>query len=245
MTSRVVGAEERLRQRAREQRRARRRTWLRRGGWVLAAIAPFVLAAWVLLGSGWLVVDRVQVTGESRVSEAEVLAAVSVRLGTPLARVDTGAVEERVRSLGPVADVEVSRGWPGTLKVAVVEREPFVAVKQGASWALYDATGTQLGTATALPARLAELRVAHPGPDDPTTTAALKVLAGLPTGLRARVGVLRAGTAENVVLELRDGRRVVWGGADESRAKVAALLPLLRLPGRVYDVSSPAVVTRR
>lgn len=245
MSRAVLPAGPRLQERARAARRARRHALLRRSGWVLAAVAPFALAAWVLLGSSWLVVDKVVVTGASRLTSSEVLAAAEVRLGTPLARVDTGDVASRVRALGPVASVSVSRAWPGTLRVVVTEREPVAAVGSGKTWTLYDGTGTQLGTATALPAALVRLEVARPGPDDPSTRAALTVLQSLPKALRATVAVVRAPSAEQVGLVLRDGRRVVWGGASDASAKSTALLALLKLKGQVYDVSSPTVVTRR
>jgi cell division protein FtsQ len=245
VTRAVLPVGPRLEERARAERLARRRVLLRRGGWVLASVVPFALVAWVLLGSSWLVVDKVVVTGEARVTSAQVLAAAHVRLGTPLARVDTAAVAARVRALGPVASVRVSRSWPDTLRVTVVEREPVVAVGHGTTWTLYDGTGTQLGTATAVPPGLVQLQVAHPGPGDPATRAALTVLQDLPKGLRAVVGIVRAPSPEQVALVLRDGRGVVWGGTSDARAKATALVALLRLPGREYDVSSPTVVTRR
>lgn len=245
MSREVLAAGPRLQERARAARRARRRALLRRAGWVLAAVAPFALAAWVLLGSSWLVVDRVVVAGESRLTASEVLAAARVRVGTPLARVDTGDVASRVRALGPVASVSVSRSWPGTLRVVVTEREPVAAVGVGKAWTLYDGTGTQLGTANAVPPTLVRLEVTHPGPGDPSTRAALSVLQSLPKALRLKVAVVRAPSAEQVGLVLRDGRRVVWGGTSDTSAKATALLALLKMPGRVYDVSSPTVVTRR
>jgi cell division protein FtsQ len=212
---------------------------------VVVGVAPFALAAWVLLGSSWLVVDEVEVVGESRLTAAQVLAAADVELGTPLARVDTGAVGERVRALGPVASVSVTRDWPGTIRVTVVEREPVVAVGKGRAWTLFDGTGTRLGSASAVPAGLARLEVAHPGPSDPPTRAALQVLQSLPTPLRGLVVVVRAPSVEQVGLVLRDGRRVIWGGPSDAAAKASALTALLRMKGHVYDVSSPTVVTRR
>ncbi len=245
MTPRVVPAGPRLKERARAQRRARRLVLLRRGAWACAAVAPFALLAWVLLGSSWLVVEKVVVSGESRLTAEQVLRAASVRTGTPMARVDTGEVASRIGALGPVASVSVSRAWPRTLKVVVTEREPVAAVGSGRSWTLYDATGTKLGTATSVPAGLVRLVVAHPGPSDAATRAALSVLEGLPKSLRTQVAVVRAGSPEEVGLVLRDGRQVVWGGTSDGAAKATALVALLRLKGRVFDVSSPTVVTRR
>jgi cell division protein FtsQ len=241
----VLSAQQRLAERAREQRQERRRRFLRRLGWAAAGVAPFVLVGWLLLASPWLVVHRVVVKGESRLTAAQVLAAVDVRVGTPLARVDTTAVAARVRRLGPVAAVSVSRGWPDTLEVSVVERQPVVAVLTGTTWALYDGGGVRLGTAGALPAGVPRLLVATPGPEDPSTRAALTVLQGLPRPLRALVASVRAASPEQVTLALTDRRVVVWGGTSDATAKAAALGPLLKLPGHVYDVSSPTVVTRR
>jgi cell division protein FtsQ len=244
MSSRVLPAEPRLKQRAQAERRARREVLRRRACWVLAAVTPFALAAWVLLGSSWLVVDKVVVAGESRLTSAQVLAAADVRLGTPLARVDIGAVAARVRRLGPVASVSVTRSWPGTLRVTVVEREPVVAVGRGRSWTLLDGTGEKLGTATGVPAGLATLDVVGAGPADPRTQAALDVLQGLPPALRRLVVVVRAPSVEQVGFVLRDGRSVLWGSASDGASKAAALTALLRMPGRAFDVSSPTIVTR-
>jgi cell division protein FtsQ len=243
--TRVLSAEQRLAERAREQRQARRRQLLRRLGWGAAGVAPFVLVGWLLLASPWLVVHRVVVKGESRLTQAQVLAAVDVRVGTPLARVDTAAVAARVRRLGPVAAVSVSRGWPDTLEVAVVERQPVVAVLVGTTWELYDGGGVRLGTAAAQPAGVPRLLVTAPGPKDPSTQAALTVLQRLPRALRVLIASVRAASPEQVTLVLTDRRVVVWGGTSDAAAKAAALVPLLKLPGHVYDVSSPTVVTRR
>lgn len=241
----VLSAQQRLHERAREERRARRHGQLRRTGRVLAAVAPFVLAGWVLLGSPWLVVHKVVVKGESRLTAAQVLAAADVRLGTPLARVDTAGVAARVRQLGPVAGVHVTRSWPDTLTVSVVEREPVVAARQGTTWALYDGAGVRLGAAVAPPPGLVRLAVRAPGPRDASTRAALTVLEALPRQLRVLVATVQALTPEQVTLVLADRRVVVWGGTGDPKAKATALIALLKMPGHVFDVSSPTVVTRR
>lgn len=241
----VVSAEPRLAQRARDERRAHRRAVLRRTGWALAVLAPFVAVGWLLLASPWFVLDEVVVTGEERLSAAQVLEAADVELGQPLAKVDTDGVARRVRALGPVLSVDVRRGWPGTLEVRVVEREPVAAVGAAPSLTLLDATGARLGTVTVLPPGVVRLGVRHAGPDDPSTRAALTVLNDLPAAVRSRLVAVRAASPEQVTLLLRDGRTVVWGGVDKAEEKAAVVVPLLRMKGTVYDVSTPSVVTRR
>ena len=111
----VVPAAPRLAARASAERAARRVRWAKRAGLALLAGLPVLAVAWVLLGSTWLAVDRVEVTGTARLSADDVRAAIALEPGTPLALVDTGQVADAVRRLPPVASVQVRRSWPGTL----------------------------------------------------------------------------------------------------------------------------------
>jgi cell division protein FtsQ len=242
---RVVSAGPRLAAKAQEDRRNRRRVLLRRAGWAAAVVVPLILLGWVVLSSTLLAVNKVVVTGESRLSAAQIEAAADVLPGTPLARLDTGAIARRVRALGAVGEVTVSRGWPHTVKVAVVERVPFVAVPRAHGVLLLDDDGYPLATVATVPRGVVRLEVADPARTDATTTAALSVLRGLPTPLRGLLGAVRAASPEQVTLLLTGGRQVLWGGASDGTAKAAAALALLRMPGTIFDVSAPGVVTRR
>ena len=239
---RVVPATDHLQARAKASRSARRGRVLRRTGNALAVLLPLLAVAWILLASTWFGVDDVEVVGTSRLQPSEVEAAVGVAAGTPLARVDTGAVEERIAKLAPVAEVAVRRTWPGTLTVDVTERTPAAGVLQGGKVTLVDASGVPFGTEPKLPAGLVRLQVNHPGADDPSTVAALQVHAALPAALKTRVRIVRAASPSAVVLLLSDGRQVVWGRPGQTATKAAAALALLKKPGSVYDVSAGDVV---
>jgi cell division protein FtsQ len=248
MTSRpakVVAATARLKAKAKAERWARRRRALGRAGIALAALAPLALLAWVLLMSPLLAVRHVSVVGTTRLSPEQVRAAADVVRGTPLARVDADAVVRRVEALRAVADVRVTRAWPSTLKLQVIERTPVAGIVGKEGVTLVDADGVPFAGAAALPAGVVRLQVARPGPKDPTTRAALDVLAVLPPTMRARVRIVRAASPSSVTLVLRDGRRVLWGGVDDTALKSAAAEALLKMPGSFYDVSRPGVVTRR
>lgn len=244
-SAKVVLATERLKARAKAERWARRRRSLRGAGIAMAALGPMLLLAWVLLMSPLLAVRTVAVSGTTRLSAQQVRAAADVVRGTPLARIDEQAVVRRVRSLRAVAQVRVSRGWPSTLRLQVVERTPVVGVVTRTGVTLLDTAGVPFAAAPALPPGVVRLQVARPGPKDPTTRAALDVLAVLPQPIRSRVRIVRAASPSSVTLVLRDGRRVLWGGADDTALKAQAAEALLKLPGTVYDVSRPGVVTRR
>lgn len=242
---RVVPAAPHLEARAKAERAARRSRVLRRTGNALLVLLPLAGLAWVLLASTWLGVDRVQVTGTARLSPSQVVTAAAVEPDLPLARVDTGAVEQRVAALAPVADVAVRRTWPGTLTVEVTERTPVAGVLEDGSYTLLDASGVVFAREKTLPDSAVRLQVFEPGPRDPSTLAALEVHAALPAELRERVRIVRATSATSVVLWLRDGRQVVWGRPGQTATKAAAALALLSKPGSVYDVSAGDVVVVR
>ena len=78
--------------------------------------------------------------------------------------------------------------------------------------------------------------------------ATLAVLTGLPEWLRVQVRSVAATSPAGVVLGLVTGRggaerEVRWGDAEQGDRKAAVLGPLLTQPGKVYDVSSPALPT--
>lgn len=238
---RVVSARPRLQAKARAERREKRLRTLRRTAWVAVACLPFVLAAWVLVWSSWLSLRTVTVTGTHRLSVAQVTAAVGIAPGTPLAKVDTGAVAARVRALEAVASVSVVRDWPHGLRVKVVERVPAVVVRRGSALVLLDLTGAPVSTVRAVPAGVFPLNAATA----PATLAALQVLHALPVALVRQLAGLTATSPEQVTLLLKGGRQVLWGSATDNATKASATLVLLTMPGTVFDVSAPGVVTRR
>lgn len=234
-----------LSERAEAGRAARRSRLLRRAGRGLLLLVPLLGLAWVLLVSSWLAVDRVEVVGQGRVTPAEVERAAAVADGTPLARVDTSAVEARVGRLAPVAGVEVTRSWPGTLRVELTERVATAYVAGPSGVTLVDPSGVLFGTERKAPTGVVRLQVNDPGPDDPATLAALAVHRSLPAELAARVRIVRAASPSAVVLLTSTGKQVVWGAPGDTATKAAAVLALLGTDSAVIDVSAPGVVVRR
>ena len=212
--------------------------------WLLGAgLALLGIVAWIVFGTSVLGVREVAVNGATIVDEGQVRSAAAVPLGTPLARVDTGAVAARVGRLAPVASAEVSRSWPGTLVIHVIERVPAVAVATPAGFVLLDAGGVAFRTVAVSPPGLVALKVTAPGPSDPSTVAALHVLAALSPQLRAQLTAVSAVSPTAIRLELTGGRVVIWGGADQSDVKARVATALLGRPGKTIDVSAPEVAT--
>lgn len=224
--------------RARRRRLRAARPWLAFLGTVLVlASAGAIVYATPLLG-----VAHIRVEGATLVTPDEVRAAAAVAPGTPLARVDVAAVGRRVGGLPPVARATVTRSWPDTLVVRVVERTGVAAVPVGGRYAVVDATGVVFRTVAAAP-DLPVVKLARPGPDDATTRAALTVVAALTPQLRDLLVAVVADAPTRIRLDLRGGRAIIWGDATENEDKARVATSLLGRPVTVIDVSAPDVVT--
>jgi cell division protein FtsQ len=225
---------------ARAARRPRRT-----GRWLAGALVVVLVAglAWVVFATSLLGVREVRVTGSVIAPPEQVRAVAAVTLGTPLVRVDLGAVRARVRAIPSVADAAVHRAWPSTLVIDVSERRAVAAVPVGEGFALVDAQAVVLQRVAQRPAGLALVRVATPGPQDASTRAALTVLAALTPQLRAALAAVVADSPDRIRLELAGGRTVTWGDATQSETKARVATALLGQPGRTIDVSAPDVAT--
>ncbi|MEV4755516.1 FtsQ-type POTRA domain-containing protein [Micromonospora sp. NPDC049559] len=237
----VPASARRFMRRARQRRLRAALPWALIGG-VLALAG---LAAWVLTGTGIFGVREVRVVGAALVTPAEVRAAAAVPDGEPLATVDLAAVGGRVAALAPVARAEVSREWPRTLRIEVVERTPAAAVPQGEHFAVVDAEGVVFSTAPRRPDGLPLVRVANPGRNDPATRAALQVLGVLTPQLREQLAEVVVDGPARIRVQLRGGRTVIWGDATAGETKARAATSLLSRRGNTIDVSAPEVVSVR
>jgi cell division protein FtsQ len=206
-------------------------------------VAVVGLLGWLLLGTSVAGVRTVEVTGARMVDPAQVREVAAIAAGTPLALLDTGAVRARVRTIAAVADADVSRHWPSTVVIALTERTPVATVSVADHYVLLDAAGVVFGPSSARPAGLPVVKVAKPGPDDPNTSAALRVLAALTPQLRAKLSLLVVDSPTRIRLELTDDRTVIWGDAESSDAKAKAATALLNRDGQTIDVSAPDFVT--
>ncbi|WP_081639985.1 cell division protein FtsQ/DivIB [Actinomadura flavalba] len=242
----------RPRPRPRDREPAARRG--RPGRWKALFVTLLVCAVlgasgWVLLGSRLLVVRHVEVSGTELAPRDRVVAAAGVRLGVPMVRLGTGDVRARVERLAQVESARVERSWPATIRIRVRERVPIAAVARNGRHFQLDKGGVTVLDGVERPAALPLLTVAAPGPSDPSTLAALRVVRDLPAPLRGTVAEVAAPSPEAVSLRLRDGVTIVWGSPDRSAEKARLAAALLRSAGadgpRTVDVSSPDVVTTR
>ena len=238
--ARPAGPDERFRAR---RRSLRRRRWLRLGI-PLLAIGLLAGAAWVLLASSFAAVTAITVSGTHRTTPALVELTAAVPDGTPLARVDLVAVQQRVEQLTAVKSAVVSLSWPHTVVITVVERVPTcVARSADGRWWLLDSQGVDLGGVTSRPPGLALVALDPASADQGTVRAAAAVASALSPSLRAKVKDITAATPDSVQLDLVDGSVVRWGSAQDDVLKAKVLWVLLTHRARVYDVTAPGFAT--
>ena len=216
--------------------------------WVLLALLGALLvggAAWALLGTSLVGVRHIEVSGVEITTREAVHDAAAVTLGTSLLRLDTDAIAARVGALPPVAHVDVRRSFPHTLVITVTERTPAAVVPAPDGYAVLAADGVVYHHVAVPPAGVPVVQLAAPGPTDPATLAALRVVAALTPELRAVLAEIRAPAPTSISLALVDGRTIVWGDAEASDRKAAVATVLLAEDATTIDVSVPDIATVR
>jgi cell division protein FtsQ len=222
--------------------RARRRRRRIVVGLVVLLVAGLV---WLAVWSPVTRVDAVEVGGVVRVPEAEVAAAAGTEIGRSMLFARTDEIGARVREEQPlVRSVTVTRQWPSTIRVEVVEREPVAAVQAGRELRLVDRDGVTVEKLSGDRARgfrtLPRVEVDLARPDAVASLrACVEVARGLPPELGRQVRRLGATTPDRVWLLLAGGARVDWGSGAETPRKAEVLLALLPQKADVYDVRSP------
>ncbi len=226
--------------RFRERALARRRRPWRKVLAAALAVAAVVGVVWLVGWSTVLGVSDVEVVGVGGAEAKAVAALVEVPSGTPLARVDTSAVENRVRSRVTVAEVAVRRSWPATLVVDVVARTPAIVVKNPeGQLEVVDSTGVSFGTVKKVPAGVPLVTATGAkGTSREALRAALTLLDELPDSMAQDVSAVKVSSATLMTFTL-GGRTVVWGGSADGPRKVAILQALLGTKDKTIDVSAP------
>ncbi|WP_225728628.1 MULTISPECIES: cell division protein FtsQ/DivIB [unclassified Nocardia] len=210
--------------------------------WGAIAVVVLIALAAVAWFTPVLSVRTVEIDGAVAVSEDQVRELLEIPEGRSMLRIDTEAMARRVAALPKVRSVRVRREFPSTVQVTVVERVPVLYFDSPQGAHLVDAQSVEYSI-EAPPIGVPKLITPHPGASDPVTDAAVAVLAVLPSSLGIQVSEVVARSISDISLNLKDGRTVVWGGANDGQRKAAVVVPLLTREGTVFDVSSPNLVT--
>ncbi len=210
---------------ARDEFRRRRNRLLVPIGLVIVAAS-----AWALTRSSLLDADRVVVAGTERTTPEEVLSAARLAPGDQLVDLDAVAVRRRIEATLPwVASARVSRSWPGTLRITVVERRAVAQVQAvDGRWFMIDVGGRLLDTADLPDPALVTIDGTVPEGEPGAmlvdrAARAVAVLDGLSPGLQTRIGLLRFVGTDEVEFGLRPAGRVALGRPEQVAQKLQDL----------------------
>jgi cell division protein FtsQ len=206
---------------------------------LLAAV--LVTGIWLLYFSSQLTTSQVQVSGNESVSDRRVIRVAQVPIGEQLARLDVDAIRARVESIAAIGKAEVSRSWPHTLSIEVTERVPAAVVERSGRPLTVDVEGVLFDGPRA---GLVRIRTTDEASVQALAEGA-RVATALPDALRSRVSHIELESMDKIEVRLRDGRRIVWGSAANSRQKAEVAQALLRGKARIIDVTVPGRPTTR
>ncbi|MFF7329232.1 cell division protein FtsQ/DivIB [Streptomyces sp. NPDC090306] len=213
-------------------------------------------AVWLLYGSQWLRVERVSVSGTRVLTPAQVRAAADVPAGRPLASVDTGAIESRLRRALPRIDsVEATRSWPHGISLKVTERSPVLIVQNPENKGKYtevDDEGVRFASISHAPkgVPLLDLSLSSTGPaaaslrrfdENRLVREAVHVAGAIPAAVARDTRTVKVRSYDDISLELTRGRTVEWGSAEKGAEKARALTALMKAASGAghFDVSVP------
>ena len=209
-----------------------------RAGVAVVAGSALTLGAMTVWDSPVLDLREVEVAGNHRVDARDVVAASELSARDHLLRISTSSVASAVERSPWVAQAEVERILPSTVRITVVERTPAAVVAAGPSSWLVDVEGVvlekvpggstnpagrggrRLPTVTDLPVS-ALMPGRHVGV--PQYRQVLAILQSLPPALSGRVAIARAPSAERIAVELSDGLVILYGSAQRLGDKTFAI----------------------
>lgn len=230
--------------RAKREERERRQVQRRRAARIRAtAIGGTVLTIAALAigvySSSLFTIETVEVVGAVRIDADEVRALAAVPAEATLLRFDGDTIETRVLANPWIGSVSISRDFPSTLRIRVVERQPAALVDGGDVFWVVDGEGMVLGQASLEASSTYVVVRDVPGFDpEPGRTSntdplvnALRVLSGISPELRGQVKAVSAPSVDETALILSSGVEVMLGEAVQLDEKATLVLGIIEEKG--------------
>ncbi|MEW6552884.1 MAG: FtsQ-type POTRA domain-containing protein [Actinomycetota bacterium] len=219
----------------------------------LGAVLVASLAAllWVYTGTGVLNIKVVEFEGNGKLQPDYLRALSGINGDTHLLKMDVGAVESALLSEPYIARADITRHFPNSVKIKIVERRPSGYVLQNGRYALIDQEGMVLESVEAVPPGLVEIRdltlpLLLPGHElsGIEFASVTSLIGSLPQALRDRTAAVGIGGGGGMYI-VADGTTVIYGDAEDfARKNTIALMALSVLVQRYgaieyLDVSYP------
>ena len=198
--------------------------WRRRMGFVLGALALLLMlyAGW-FRDSSFARVEKVEITGVSGPQARGIRNALEdAGLGMTTLHVRGGDLRQAVSAYPVVRSVSASGDFPHLLRIEVQLNLPVAVLQTGAGRIPVTADGLLLRDVPAL-GPLPTLRAGGSLPDERVTTGRpfnlLHVVSAAPAALRPRIRSVVVRGADGIVVHMRRGPDLIFGGPDRVPAK--------------------------
>ncbi len=210
--------------------------------WVLWLLAMVIGAVWfVMFHSSWFLATEIKISGTTRIDPKKIQNIAKDSLGQPLAALSGDTVRTKLSKLPEVKESRVERGWPHTILITVVERQPVALADTGKGFQLVDDLGAAAGPIlTSAPSQFV---VVTGTPGTSAMLSAVQVIGGLPKTWK--VQSMSAATQDSVVVRLLGGVVVTFGSGDRVADKVKVAEALIANKYLSINVSSPDAPTVR
>lgn len=203
---------------------------------VLLVVTTVVVGSVALYRSAIFRIDEVQVIGAERLTADAVRSRAAVPAGATLLRYPNRAIRERLLAYAWIAEVQVTRDFPHTLRIRIVERRPVAAVDTGDRFWAVDKTGMVLGEQAYEETSTLPVIRDIPGLDLKAGRAstsevlanALAVLSGISDELRAKLRAVTAPSIDETTLLTTENVEILVGQAIELETKSLRALTIMR-----------------
>ncbi|NCB31230.1 MAG: FtsQ-type POTRA domain-containing protein [Clostridia bacterium] len=96
----------------------------------------------------WLLIDRIEVTGNETLERADVLTVAGINAGEHILLVNTGEARKKLLENPRIKSAQIRRVYPDKLVIQIEERKPLAAIAGGGSYAIIDKEGYILSIGT-------------------------------------------------------------------------------------------------
>jgi cell division protein FtsQ len=211
------------------------------------------LLAYFLGWSGLMTIDQIKVSGlsenqkVSNLTAKQVIKLSGIKIGQPIARVNSSSVKRKLLTLSQVLDVKVNRQLPSSVLIELKMRKIEIAVTaSGGGYLVGDASGVTFAKVNKVPRGVPIIKTST---SKVLLSQTLLVFQGLPTKIQNRVISIDAKTRDSITFNLTRGVRIIWGGSQEQDLKIKVLNALLTDENnknvKNFDISSPLAPTVR
>lgn len=228
----ATAPDDRIAQRRSGVKAAARRSRLAIFG-VIALVVAVGSSGFAALHSPLFSMRRLTITGAIHENRSEILRAAGIVGTPPLIDIDPGRAAVGIEALAWVGRASVSRHWPETLSVSIVERSAVGYTRRAlGGFALLDSSGRVLATAGGIPGGLLRLDdLGHLPAVGGTVSgrggAIASLAAAIPKTITPIVASVGDDSADGLEITLSIGPRVEIGTSAALGAKFVALATLI------------------